>query len=397
MNSHLAAPSLPEQNDRLVTSELCLANATLVLPERTVLGALHIVGDKIAAVTEGDAVPVGAIDCGGDMIVPGLIELHTDNLEHHLEPRPKVKMPHIPAILAHDGELASVGITTVLDALRAGSITRTDESYEKYARAVATEILSLRETGALRVRHLIHVRAEVCSETLLEELAEFGPEDRVGLVSLMDHTPGQRQFRDLDQLKTYYSGKYGFSDAEFDKLVAERLELGERVRDRHEAGTLAEAERLGATLASHDDTTVEHVAKSSGQGIRLAEFPTTFEAAEACRDAGIKIIMGAPNLIRGGSHSGNVSAGDLAEAGLLDVVSSDYVPALLLASAFRLARIWDDLPRALRTVTVNPADATGLGDRGRLAEGCLADMMRLTMIDETPVIRAVWRGGARIG
>ncbi|MEO0943732.1 MAG: alpha-D-ribose 1-methylphosphonate 5-triphosphate diphosphatase [Pseudomonadota bacterium] len=397
MNSHLLTSSLPDQSDSLVTQEMCLANATLVLEDRTTTGALHVIGDQIMGITEGSAIPAGAVDCEGDMVLPGLVELHTDNLERHLEPRPKVKMPHVPAILAHDGELASTGITTVFDALRAGSITRTDESYAKYAREVATEILGLRSANALRIRHLIHIRAEVCSETLLEELAEFGPEDRVGLVSLMDHTPGQRQFRDLDQLKTYYTGKYGFSDADFEKLVAERLELGDRVRDRHEAGTLAEAARLGATLASHDDTTADHVAKSSGQGIRLAEFPTTFEAAEACRDAGIKIIMGAPNLIRGGSHSGNVSAGDLAKAGLLDVVSSDYVPALLLASAFRLAEIWGDLPRAIHTVSVNPADATGLGDRGRLAVGCLADMVRVSKLGDTPVIRAVWRGGMRVG
>ncbi len=379
-----------------MTREMCLANAKLVLEDRVVLGALHIVGVKIAAITEGDAVPHGAVDCGGDLILPGMVELHTDNLERHLEPRPKVKLPHVPAILAHDGELASTGITTVFDALRAGSITRTGDSYAKYARDVATEILSLRAAGALRVRHLIHLRAEVCSETLLEELAEFGPEDRVGLVSLMDHTPGQRQFRDLDQLKTYYTGKYNFTDAEFDTLVVERRTLGERVRDAHEAGTVAEAARLGATLASHDDTTSEHVTKSRSIGISLAEFPTTFEAAEACRAEGIQIIMGAPNLVRGGSHSGNVSAADLAEAGLLDIVSSDYVPALLLSSAFRLGALWDDLPRAVRTVSANPADATGLADRGRLKAGCLADMVRVSMLNETPVIRAVWKGGDRV-
>lgn len=380
-----------------MTAELCLANAALVLEDRVLTGALHIAGGQIAAITEGDAIPAGATDCGGDLIVPGLVELHTDNLERHLEPRPKVKLPHVPAILAHDGELASAGITTVFDALRAGSITRSDENYEEYARAVATEILELRAADVLRVRHLIHLRAEVCSETLLEELAAFEPKDRVGLVSLMDHTPGQRQFRDLDQLKTYYTGKYAFTDADFDKLVAERTELGDRVRVAHETGTIAEAARLGATLASHDDTTAEHVAKSASQGIRLAEFPTTLEAAEACRDAGIQIIMGAPNLIRGGSHSGNVSAAELAEAGLLDIVSSDYVPSLLLSSAFRLAAIWGDLPKAMRTVSTHPADATGLRDRGRLREGCLADMLRVSMLGETPVIRSVWRGGARIG
>ncbi|MCV6595030.1 MAG: alpha-D-ribose 1-methylphosphonate 5-triphosphate diphosphatase [Silicimonas sp.] len=379
-----------------MTSETCLANAHLVLPDREMRGALHIADGKIAAITEGDGVPLGATDCAGDLILPGMVELHTDNLERHMEPRPSVKLPHLPAILAHDGELASTGITTVFDALRVGSIIDPKASYQKYARAVASEILSLRAAGVLRIRHLIHLRAEVCSETLLDELAEFTAEDRVGLVSLMDHTPGQRQFTDLTALKVYYKGKYAFTDAQFDELVDTRLALGARVRADHEAGTVAEAARLGATLASHDDTTRDHVTVSAAMGIRLAEFPTTFEAAETCRDQGIKIIMGAPNLVRGGSHSGNVSALDLAEAGLLDIVSSDYVPALLLASAFRLARLWTDLPRAMRCVATTPADAVGLSDRGRLAEGALADMVRVSMLGDTPVIRAVWRGGERV-
>ncbi len=380
-----------------MTAEACLANARIVLEDRIMTGAVHIAGDKIAKITEGDVVPAGAMDCGKDLLVPGLVELHTDNLERHMEPRPSVHLPHNTAILAHDGELASVGITTVFDALRVGAIGQEGHNYKQYARSVASEILSLRTAGVLRVRHMIHLRAEVCSETLVPELADFGPEDRVGLVSMMDHTPGQRQFRDLSKLKTYYKGKFAYSDAEFDDIVQRRQALGARVRDTHEAKTIAEAARLGATLASHDDTTGDHVSKSAGMGIKLAEFPTTLEAAEACRDAGIAIIMGAPNLVRGHSHSGNVSARDLAEHGLLDIVSSDYVPALLMASAFQLAAIWDDLPRAIRTVATNPADATGLTDRGRLKPGCLADIVRVTTVQDTPVVRSVWRGGAQIG
>ncbi len=397
MNSSLITPPLPDQRNASVAGENCFANAQIVLQDRILAGSVYTLGDKIVDVREGDAVPAGATDFGGDYLVPGLVELHTDNLERHMEPRPSVELPHNTAILAHDGELASVGITTVFDALRVGAIGKEGENYKEYARSVASEILSLRYHGVLRVRHLIHLRAEVCSETLERELATFGPDDRVGLVSLMDHTPGQRQFRDLAKLKVYYAGKFGYSDKEFDKLIAFRQTLGLRVRDDHEAITLIEAARLGATLASHDDTTVEHVAKSKSKGISLAEFPTTLEAAEACRTAGIAIIMGAPNLVRGDSHSGNVSARDLAERGLLDIVSSDYVPALLMVSAFRLAAIWDDLPRAIRTVTSTPANATGLKDRGRIANGCLADVVRLTTLGDTPVIRNVWRGAQQIG
>lgn len=380
-----------------MSSELCLANARIVLPDRVVPGAVHVASGRIAAVQEGDSVPAGAVDCAGDWLIPGLIELHTDNLERHIEPRPKVELPHETAILAHDGELAACGITTVFDALRIGSDAAPDGAVKTYARGVATEILALRDADALRIRHMLHLRAEVCSETLLNELGAFGPEDRVRLVSLMDHTPGERQFRDLSKLKVYHTGKHGASDDDFAAFVSRRRALRDRVGDAHEAATVVAAARFGAALASHDDTTPEQVARSARLGIRLAEFPTTAEAAQACRTEGMRIIMGAPNLVRGGSHSGNVSATDLARQGLLDVISSDYVPALLLVSAFRLARIWGDLPRAIRTVSETPAAATGLADRGRIAEGCLGDLVRVRRLGETPVVRAVWRGGVRVG
>ena len=367
------------------------------MENRVITGAVHIAGERIAGITEGYGVPRGAQDFGGDTLVPGLVELHTDNLERHMEPRPSVHLPHNTAILAHDGELASVGITTVFDALRVGALGKWGNQAKTYARGVASEILSLRDAGLLRVRHLIHLRAEVCSETLVKEFTEFGPQDRIGLVSLMDHTPGQRQFRDLDKLRIYYEGRYGYTEDQFQDIVAQRQAQGEKVRDIHEATTLKEAARLGATLASHDDTTAEHVLKSRGMGAALAEFPTTREAAQACREHGMKIMMGAPNIVRGGSHSGNVSAMELAEEGLLDIVSSDYVPALLMVSAFRLATLWDDLPRAMRTVTATPARATGLTDRGRIATGCLADLVRVRMHGQTAVARAIWRGGLQVG
>jgi alpha-D-ribose 1-methylphosphonate 5-triphosphate diphosphatase len=258
-------------------------------------------------------------------------------------------------------------------------------------------MLSLRAENALKISHFLHLRAEVCSETLIEELSEFDENDRVGIVSLMDHTPGQRQFRDTSKFKAYVTGKSGMNDAEyqahFDNLLALRARLG----DKHEAMTVSEAARFGAVLASHDDTTTEQVEVSAGHGIRLAEFPTTVEAAEACRAHGIAIMMGAPNIIRGGSHSGNVSALELAELGLLDIISSDYVPAALIQSAFRLARLWDDLPRAVNTVTKAPARASGLTDRGTLEAGMHADMIRIHQLRDTPVIRGVWSRGRQVG
>ena len=374
-------------------TETILNNAVLVLPEGTMQGHLVIRDGKIADMGAGRV--QGGEDCEGDLLIPGLIELHTDNLERHIQPRPGVDWPHAAAIIAHDAELASVGITTVFDAMRVGSIPSGIGRYKAYARGLSQELLDLRGQGALRISHFLHLRAEVCSETLIEEMALFGPADRVGIVSLLDHTPGQRQFRDIDKLRAYVMGKNNITEAQFVEHVARLREMRARFGKAHEAAAVAEARRYGAVLASHDDTTADHVAVSAGHGIRLAEFPTTPEAAAACRAHGIAIMMGAPNLIRGGSHSGNVAAAELAGMDLLDIVSSDYVPASLLTSALRLGEIWGDLARGIATVTAAPAQAAGLSDRGRLVTGLRADLVRLRPVAGSAVVRGVWSAGRR--
>ncbi len=357
-----------------------------------------MVGGIITDIADGANIPTGAVDCGGDLVLPGLIELHTDNLERHIEPRPKVNWPHAAAIIAHDAELASVGITTVFDALRVGSVvSHAKANYGEYARTLADEILTLRASGALRVSHFLHLRAEVCSETLTAELDKFGADDRIGIVSLMDHTPGARQFRDLSKLKEYYVGKHGYSDGEFDDLVANRIALSQEFSARHEAAAVAAARRYGAVLASHDDTEAGHVDQSARHGARFAEFPTTHEAAAACKAHEIKIMMGAPNLIRGGSHSGNVAASALADAGLLDIISSDYVPASLLSAGLMLGDMWGDTARGIATITAAPAAVAGLSDRGHLIPGARADVIRVTRHERSGAVRGVWVQGERVG
>ena len=396
MNSQPQASSLMPSANTAPREDLFLANGRLVLPDQVMLGAIRIVDGMIVEITERDGVPNGAVDCQGDFILPGLVELHTDNVERHIEPRPGVDWPHLSALLAHDAELASTGITTVFDAMRVGSIHTGKAGYSDYARKLADEMLDARGKGMFKISHFLHLRAEICSETLLDEFAMFGPQDRVGIVSLMDHTPGQRQFRSLDALKTYVAKKRGMNDAEFEQHVAYLLSLQAQFGQRHEAGAVTEARRLGAVLASHDDTTAQHVETSARHGIGFAEFPTTLEAAQACRAHGIAVMMGAPNLIRGGSHSGNVAAETLAQEGLLDIVSSDYVPSALLLSAFRLAAIWQDVPRAIATVTENPAKAANLGDRGRLSEGLRGDVVRVTEAAGVPLLRGVWSQGRQV-
>lgn len=376
-------------------TEILFNNAHVILPDGELTGSVLVRDGRIADISAGSS--ASGYDLDGDILAPGLIELHTDNLERHLRPRPSVHWPHYAAIAAHDGEIATCGITTVFDALRIGSITTGKKSdYGRYAREVATEILAMRERNALRISHFLHLRAEICSETLLEEFADFTPEDRIGIVSLMDHTPGQRQFRNLDQLRTYQMGKYSMTEAEFDAHVENLYAISAKHSEQHISQGVREAERLGAVLASHDDTDLSHVKASVDQGVKFAEFPTTLEAAKATHAAGIKVMMGAPNIMRGGSHSGNVAAEDCARAECLDILSSDYIPSALLLSAFRLADIWGDLPRAMATVTRAPADAAGLSDRGRIEVGARADLIRIRVAKGTPVVHETWVEGRRV-
>lgn len=378
--------------------ELILAKARLVLEDEILTGSILVKHGRIAVIDTGSTMPPGAVDCEGDLLAPGLVELHTDNLERHLHPRPGVDWPATSAVIAHDAELAGCGITTVFDALRVGSMRKVRRSRygRAYARGLADAIAALRRANVLKIRHQLHLRAEICSETLEEELDDFGAGDGVGILSIMDHTPGQRQFTDLKPLRRFAKENDGMSEDEFAAHVAALVALSERVGHRHRVAAVAAAERLGAVLASHDDSTPTHVAASAAAGVRIAEFPTTEAAAAASRARGIAVMMGAPNMLRGFSHSGNVAADTLAEAGLLDILSSDYAPASLLQGAFALGRKLSNLAAGLAAVTASPARAAGLRDRGRLAPGLLADFVRIRLHEEMPLPRGIWVGGVRV-
>jgi alpha-D-ribose 1-methylphosphonate 5-triphosphate diphosphatase len=222
----------------------------------------------------------------------------------------------------------------------------------------------------------------------------------VKLASLMDHAPGQRQFQTIEQYTLYYRKKRNLSDAEFERFIAYRLEESSLYAAPHRKAIVQACAERRIALASHDDATIEHVEESKGFGVRLAEFPTSMEAAKASHDAGMAVLMGAPNVVRGKSHSGNISARALADEGVLDVLSSDYVPLSLIHAPFVLAadesRI--TLPQAIQMVSTTPARAVGLGDRGRIAKGLRADLVRVRVRDDrsVPIVKSVWREGQRV-
>lgn len=377
-------------------SGFVIENARIVLPDAELFGWVAVECGKIAQFGEG-AAPETGIDFAGDYLIPGLIELHTDHLESHLKPRPKVDWPKRASILAYDAQLAASGITTVFDSLRIGS----DADYSPKGQDVPelmNEIQALRDARLLRTDHRTHLRCEICSEDVVAAAQRAVDEHSVDLFSLMDHTPGARQFVSIEAWKTYYGGKSGLPESKLEQLMARKRELHDAYYKRNRVELVNLAHAHGIALASHDDSTEEHVRESIGDRVAIAEFPTTMAAAAQSHTASIAVLMGAPNVVRGGSHSGNIAAEALAREGVLDILSSDYVPAALLMGAFTLAgRIADyGLPRAIRTVTANPARATGLDDRGRIEKGLRADLVRVSVTEELPVVREVYRKGVRI-
>jgi alpha-D-ribose 1-methylphosphonate 5-triphosphate diphosphatase len=374
-----------------------IANARIVVADEAFTGSLSIDGDHFAELWPGPTAARDSEDWGGDYLLPGLVELHTDNLEKHLMPRPKVNWPIVPAIVAHDAQVAAAGITTVLDALSVGDID-TDSVRVQTLSGCSEGLRAAAQAGVLRADHLLHIRLELAQENLLEMFEPFLQDERLRLVSLMDHTPGQRQWTDIGHYRTYVTGKRGWSEEKVDSMLERLLDRQQRNVAGNRAAIIerCSVRAQPVPLATHDDTTVDHVAEGVSEGVSISEFPTTLTAARAAREHGLGIIMGAPNVVRGGSHSGNVSAAELARHDLLDVLSSDYVPASLLHAAFLLQKEGFSLPKAIATVSRNPARMVGLADRGEIAPGLRADYLRVRLVDGYPVVLGVWKAGRQI-
>lgn len=383
-----------DDNLPLQAAKAVLTNARVVLPNEVVTASLQIADGTIGAIDQSPA--SAAEDLEGDYLLPGLVELHTDRLEGHLQPRPKVAWPTASAILAHDAELTAAGITTVLDSLRIGDTPKEDSNLRRL-RDCRDSLRDLTGEGLLRADHYLHIRCELACPGVVEHLAKFLEDPRLILVSLMDHTPGQRQFVHMDAFWTYYQGRYNLSHAEMEAYVAAKLEEHERWGKPNRPRVAGICRERNMTVASHDDATQAHVEEAAAFGLTISEFPTTVEAASAARRHGLGTVGGAPNLVRGGSHSGNVSVGELAQRNLVDALASDYVPASLLQGAMLLhTRFGYSLPSAVATVSTNPARMVGFDDRGEIALGKRADLVQVRLHGGLPVVRKVWRAGRRV-
>ncbi|MEO1395125.1 MAG: alpha-D-ribose 1-methylphosphonate 5-triphosphate diphosphatase [Cyanobacteria bacterium J06634_5] len=370
-------------------------NYRLQLPTEEVLGTLVVESGRITDIQPG-VVATGQ-DGQGEYLLPGLIELHTDNLERCLSPRPGVRWPIDAAATHHDRDLAAAGITTVCDAIAIGDVTPSSLRMTEFHSMI--EAIEARQvSGKFSVDHRLHLRCELAFEQVADRVGKYADHPLLSLISLMDHTPGQRQFTKMDKFREYYMGKHGVTEAQIDDFIRDRLEAQKAYAETSRKSLVDLAEAHNLAMASHDDATVEHVQQAIDEGVTISEFPTTLEAAKTAHANDLQVLMGAPNLVLGGSHSGNVSAMELAELNLVDLISSDYVPHSLLLSIFIIAaKTKKPIHEAMRPVTVNPARAIGLiGDRGTLELGKRADFLTVHVENHIPRLTRVVSQGKRV-
>jgi len=376
-----------------MNQEIVLTNALLVLPDAVMTGTVVVRGGDIADLQSGRSALPGAVDLEGDYLIPGIVDLHTDNLERQVQPRSLARWPSRSAMVAHDAQCAAAGVTTVFDALCLGDLGFDAERIRTFRDGVV-DLDALTGAALLKAEHFLHLRCEVPATDTLAMLDTVADHRLVRMVSLMDHSPGVGQYANIDFYRALRR-RGGLDEATIDRRIRELQDQRQRLRIPNRQALLQRVRDRGIALASHDDRTEDEVAENAADGIRISEFPVTMAAARAAKAASMDVIAGAPNIVRGGSHSGNVAAADLLASEAVDAFASDYVPSSLVEAAFACAeRI--GLPRAIGMVTEAPARLAGLHDRGRIARGERADLVRVRLHEKLPVVRQVWRAGERV-
>lgn len=376
-------------------SRLVFTHATAVLPDRVVEDATLVAEDGV--ITEiGDGAsgaPADGIDLRGAYLLPGLVDSHSDGLERDLRPRPGAEMdPHF-AVTSYEGRARAAGVTTVFHGIGYYDNAAKERSVEQ-AEMLVGVLAERSSTGVGLLDHRLLLRLDARAAGALHALKSAidrlsVPGEPLPLVSFEDHTPGQGQYADVEAYKTALSGSV--PEAQIDEHVRQHMDRRAAIAWHRDVSMqwLSEQALAGRIrLLAHDAASDAEVRLRAQQGSAVAEFPTTVEAARAAREVGLLTVVGAPNVLRGGSHSGNVSALELIAEGLVEGLSSDYMPSTLLAAALTLAdRKVLDLPRAVGLITRGGAQVGGLDDRGELRVGARADLAVATIDGRWPTVR----------
>ena len=365
-----------------------ITTVDIVTPETVIHdGSLLVEDDRIVAICPVAPAFDRELEGGGALCLPGLIDLHCDALEKEVEPRPRVAFEHGFALANSDRRNLNAGITTVYHAISfAGGEWGVRDP--RIAAAVVREVRGFRGL----VDHKVHARYEVTDDGSEEPVAALLRDRQVELLSFMDHSPGQGQFAELSAYVAYMTRTYHVAEAEAVAIGSGKIESRKLAPGRM-SRLAALAREHGIALASHDDDTAEKVAEMGALGVTISEFPIGLAAAQAAVAAGMVTLFGAPNVLRGRSSGGNVRALDVILAGACTGLCADYHPPSLLAAALKLPQISPlGLPQAVNLVSLAPARAAGLADRGAIAVGQRADL--LLVRDER--VEAVLVGGRKV-
>ena len=372
-----------------------ITHARIILADKVLEDASLLIEDGIIAAINPESVSddIDTIDLAGRILMPGMIDLHCDAIEKEVEPRPNVHFPLDFAVAQADKRNAAAGITTVFHAI---SFAHDELGLRNnhFAANIAKAIHAWAPHGLIDNR--VHCRYEITDESGLPVLLDLLANDDMHLLSLMDHTPGQGQFKDMAAYRDYLARNYKKTDSELDEIIDKKLAAANGAFER--AKTLIKAaQALGISVASHDDDNRERIEIMTGLGVKISEFPINMEAAVAAQELGMSTIFGAPNLLRGKSQSGSMKALDAIEAGVADCLCADYSPAALIVAVMKLPSLTDiDLASAVRLVTFNPAKAAGLNDRGEIAVGKRADLIMVDMPAGLPQVSRVWLKGQTV-
>ncbi|WP_454763166.1 alpha-D-ribose 1-methylphosphonate 5-triphosphate diphosphatase [Cupriavidus campinensis] len=377
-----------------MTTTTYLTHATLVLPDRVLHDSAMLIEDgRITAIEPAPSmVPAHATvtDLRGHAVMPGLIDVHCDAIEKEAEPRANVLFPLDFAVAQVDRRNAAAGITTPYHALSFASNQFGVRNNDTAATLVRT-VAAYRPHSLVDNR--IHCRYEVTDAAAVPVLEMLMAEGVVDLLSVMDHSPGQGQFKTLDAYLSYMMGNHGMSREEAANAAAKKSAELDGAHERVNR-LVAKAHQLGIPTASHDDDSPQRIAAMHALGVRMSEFPINVETARAASTHALPTILGAPNVLRGKSQSGSMRAIDAIHAGVGDILCSDYQPSTLIAAAYAAARLADlPLNAALALVTANPADACLLDDRGRLAPGLRADVIAVASVAGQPLVTHTWSAG----
>lgn len=389
-----------------------IRNGLIVTPDRVLEGhELVIESGRIREISPSDtnAGPdhvangsngVEVIDANGGYIMPGLIDIHSDYIEHMAAPRPTSVMDFLLALRVSERELVAHGITTMFHSLSMfdyGQFSPGPLRTPENTRKLIDLIGEFHEAEHL-IHHRFHARFEIDNLHRVEELKSYIRDRRVHLISFMDHTPGQGQYRSLEVFRKTLVGWRGITEAEVDRII-ESSQSREKLTTEAISQLAKLANDHGIAVASHDDDTFEKLDLVRGFGASISEFPITIDIATRARTMGMHTVAGAPNVLLGGSHSGNLSAAEAILSGAVDVLCSDYYPAAMLHAVFQL-HLEYRLPLAdmIRLVTRNPARAVRIDDEtGSIETGKRADLLVVHVLaDRMPAVTRALTNGREV-